>query len=121
MMGNGRVQGMDLLPARAVALQRDPSARGLPGMGPGMEDIDGQGLFWAYERIELPGLSIPVEGHSGGDPGLLTMMYRVAGTDRGFVIMVNGLSETNWTLLQAGRLLANLARAAQLSERASGG
>ena len=94
-LGQGRVGDEQLLEADVIARQTTPAYEG---------DENSEGLFWAYEKIELPLVTLDVEGHSGGDPGLLTMMYRVAGTDRGFVIMVNGYHETEWTLVQAARL-----------------
>ncbi|MEM6727466.1 MAG: serine hydrolase domain-containing protein [Pseudomonadota bacterium] len=103
IVGGGVLDGERIIPAEAVALQRLPA---FPSLTP-------DGLFWAYEAIDLPGLSLAVEGHNGADPGLLTLMYRVDGTDRGFVLMVNGFRDTNWTLLQAARLLLNLKRAAE--------
>ncbi|MEM9438692.1 MAG: serine hydrolase domain-containing protein [Pseudomonadota bacterium] len=111
MMSGGMLDGDRLLSQDAIARQRDISANGLRNMAPGQAE----GLFWAFESLDFPGLTIPVEGHSGGDPGLLTMMYRIGGTNRGFVLMVNGYRESDWTLLQGGRLIANLARAARLA------
>ncbi|MEO1796548.1 MAG: serine hydrolase domain-containing protein [Pseudomonadota bacterium] len=108
-MGGGRLNGTEVLPAAAVALQRQKHATPTETLS--------EGLFWAHETIDLPGLSLAVEGHSGGDPGLITMMYRIAGSDRGFVLMVNGYRDSDWTLAQAARIFFNLKRAADLSAR----
>ena len=94
-LGQGRLGDEQLFDSEIIARQTTPAYE---------SDENSEGLFWAHERIDLPLVQLDVEGHSGGDPGLLTMMYRVTGTDRGFVIMVNGYHETEWTLVQAARL-----------------
>ncbi|MEM1237181.1 MAG: serine hydrolase domain-containing protein [Pseudomonadota bacterium] len=122
LMADGSYQGIELLAPETVQILKEvPSADEGVSSGIGTSLFAGErfdradGLFWAYERWELPLLTLEVEGHSGGDPGLVTMMYRVAATDRGFVIMVNGLKEDTWSLLQAARLLTLIKRAALLS------
>lgn len=111
-MGGGRFEDARLLPADAIQTQTTLATRGKPGMDDTMAD----GLFWQAERVSLPTLSLDVVGHSGGDPGVLTMMYQVIGTKRGFVVMVNGMRDDPVTLFHALRLLTAIKRAAVLAD-----
>ena len=54
-------------------------------------------------------IALTLEGHSGGDPGVITFMYRTPDHPTGFVLMFNGEPEGTMGLLAIVRLVRLLA------------
>ena len=100
VMGGGRYEGVPLIAPEVIALLTSPRAAGLDGM----DDDDEVGLFWSTETLSYGIWRLHLEGHSGGDPGVFTMMYRTAGTDTGFVLMLNGEPEGLFALIRLARI-----------------
>lgn len=84
MMNDGRFEGEQLLPEAVVDLVTTPQVEGLPDL---VGEDDFVGLFWTRETLELGPIVMQYEGHSGGDPGLSTFMYRSPDHPTGFVLM----------------------------------
>lgn len=95
-------QGDGTIDPAVVTRLTTPLATGIDGMD---SPSDAVGYFWSRETIDALLFSLTVEGHNGGDPGVLTMMYRHPGTDDGFVVMMNGVPGSTWQLIQGIRLL----------------
>ncbi|MEO1640669.1 MAG: serine hydrolase domain-containing protein [Pseudomonadota bacterium] len=105
MMGDGVLEGAQVFPASVIARQKTPRASDIPGKEtPG----DFIGLFWERETLSLGPLSATFEGHSGGDPGVITFMYRVPGNPTGIVLMFNGEPDSLPGFLSMVRLLRTL-------------
>ncbi|MCB1348193.1 MAG: beta-lactamase family protein [Maritimibacter sp.] len=108
VMGAGRFEGAPILDPETVALLTTPRATGFEGFE---HPTDSVGLFWTRETLSFGPYRLDGEGHNGGDPGVFTMMYRIVGTDVGFVVMMNGMPEGNLGLFRLVRivnLLANM-------------
>jgi len=108
MMGDGVLDGQQVLPAAAVQMQKTPRVADIPG-----KDTQGDfiGLFWERETLTVGPIALTLEGHSGGDPGVITFMYRTPGHPTGFVLMFNGEPEGTMGLLaivRMARLLAGM-------------
>ena len=84
------LDGEQVIPAEAVTLQKTPRVAGIPG-----KEVEGDfiGLFWERETLDIGPMSLTFEGHSGGDPGVMTFMYQEPGSPTGFVMMFNGEPE----------------------------
>lgn len=106
LMNGGVWKGAQVLPAEAVALQQQPRVSGIAG-----KDLPGDyiGLFWERETLALGPLELNLLGHSGGDPGLSTFMYRVPNSQKGFVLMFNAEPSSTFGLLSLARMLRLLA------------
>lgn len=106
MLGQGRLDGQQLLNADALTLQQTPRLSGVPG-----KDSDGDwiGLFWERETQSIGPMKLTFEGHSGGDPGVVTFMYRAPGSDTGFVLMFNSEPRHMGDILEIVRLARLLA------------
>ena len=88
VMGDGAFGGEQIWPPEAVNALSDVISTNDSG-----ESL-ANGLFWAYEQIDFMVFSLNVDGHNGGDPGLVTFMYRDQNTGRGAVMMLNGVPES---------------------------
>ena len=106
VMGGGAFDGDQLVERQVVDLLTGPRIVGLEGLA--TED-DKVGLFWSEETLSFGIWRQRLEGHSGGDPGVFTMMYRTAGTDTGFVLMMNGEPERVFGLIRLARIVTLLA------------
>ena len=106
VMAEGRFEDDLLVDPDVVALLTEPRASDIAGL----EDPDNWiGLFWSEENLSFGPFRATFQGHSGGDPGVLTLMYRTAGTENGFVVMMNGLPEGLWAEVQLVRMVRLLA------------
>ncbi len=106
LLNEGQWGGEQVLPSEAVALQQKPRVSNVPG-----KDLPGDhiGLFWERETLELGPLKLTLDGHSGGDPGVVTFMYRVPDNPTAFVLMFNGEPENTLGLLSFVRMIRLLA------------
>lgn len=106
MMGDGILNGARIFPETAVQRQKEPHITAIPG-----KDVKGDhiGLFWERETLSVGPIALTLEGHSGGDPGVLTFMYRVPDHPTGFVLMFNGEPESLVGTLMVVRLVRLLA------------
>jgi CubicO group peptidase (beta-lactamase class C family) len=108
VMGGGVFEGDALIEPGVIDELTRPRVTGLDRMG---APDDSVGLFWGVETLRVALWRQQLEGHSGGDPGLFTMMYRKPGADTGFVLMMNSVPERTGTILRLVRivnLLANM-------------
>jgi len=103
VMGDGMFEGRQLWSSEAISILRTPRFTVAEP-----EQTHQVGLFWSYEKIEFLWFSIDVEGHNGGDPGLMTFMYRDMETGRGAVLMFNGVPEGTRAQIDVARLLTGL-------------
>lgn len=86
VLGDGVFEGETLLAPSIVERLVTPLV-----VGPdGLEQTDFVGLFWTQETLELGPIALQFEGHSGGDPGIITFMYRLPDSPTAFVLMMNG-------------------------------
>ncbi len=106
VMGNGAFEGQDVFDPSVVDLLTEPRAIGLEGMAAASEKV---GLFWTEETLSFGPISLTMQGHNGGDPGVLTFMYQVADTQNGFVVMVNGHPDSTLGEVQLVRIIKLLA------------
>lgn len=117
VMADGRFGDRQLLAPEVVARLTTPLVRGLDGM----EDPDDWvGLFWGHENLSFGPWHFSVDGHSGGDPGVFTLMYHQPGGDRGFVLMMNGGRESVWGLTRLARIANLLATMPGGTDQANG-
>lgn len=101
MLGGGSLEGEEVLAPELVAEVMRPRLKDAPGMtGPG----DWIGLFWVRDTLDLAPFSFQFEGHSGGDPGVITFMYRAEGQETAFVLMLNGEPDGTGDLIQLVRI-----------------
>lgn len=105
-LGNGRLDGAQVIPASVVTMQKTPRVQSIPG-----KETEGDfiGLFWERETLEVGPIPLTFEGHSGGDPGVVTFMYQEPGSQTGFVMMFNGEPDGTLGLLSIVRLALLLA------------
>ena|GEM_PF-3623698 len=89
-----------------VELLTAPRITGRDGLG---ARDDAVGLFWSTEPLAFGPWRQRLEGHSGGDPGVFTLMYRKSGTGTGFVVMLNGEPERTTGLIRLVRIVTLLA------------
>ena len=107
MMGEGRLGDRQIFPASVIARQKTPRVMEVPGK---TEPEDFVGLFWERETLRLGPFAFTFEGHSGGDPGVLTFMYQDPTSPRGFVLMFNGEPDSLAGILAVVRLARYLSR-----------
>lgn len=76
---------------------------------------DGQVLFAAGYGLADVRTGTPVSlinrevmGHSGGDPGILTLMYHDPETGNGVIVLINGDIDGFWSELRLARLTSFL-------------
>ncbi len=105
-LGDGRLDGAQVIQAAAVTLQKTPRVQGISG-----KELEGDfiGLFWERETLEVGPIPLSFEGHSGGDPGVVTFMYQEPGSPTGFVLMFNGEPDGTFGFLSIVRLALLLA------------
>lgn len=109
MMSNGVLDGERLLPEAAIQRQKAPAFTDKEIAG------DYIGMFWERETMEIGPLKMVVEGHSGGDPGVVTFMHTVEGRPNGVVLMLNGAPNNHASLLAIVRMARLLAGPANSS------
>ena len=108
MIGGGQLDGAQVLEADVVERVVTPVIMGLPGME---AEEDFVGLFWTRETLSLGPLSLSLEGHSGGDPGVTTFMYRPKDSETAFVLMINSDSRGLGDVLALVKIMRTLAGA----------
>lgn len=106
IMNDGALGGEQIFAPEVITLLTTPLIDSVPGMdGPN----DKVGLFWTEETLSLGPISLTLRGHSGGDPGVVTFMYRLPDAPTGFVVMMTGAPDSIWDQIRLARIVLLLA------------
>ncbi len=106
LLNDGTLEGEQLLQQDLVDTLTVPRVTGIAGLE---SETDFVGFFWTRETISFGPMTLDLEGHSGGDPGVFTMMYRAADSPTGFVVMINSDPNSLIDVLAMVRLIRTLA------------
>lgn len=105
-MNEGVFDGQAIFDPAVISLLTTPRASGIEGM----ENMgDKVGLFWSEETLSFGPINMTMQGHNGGDPGVLTLMYQLPNSENGFVVMMNGLPDGVLGEVQLVRIIKLLA------------
>ncbi|MFN8257588.1 MAG: serine hydrolase [Bacteroidales bacterium] len=84
ILNNGQLNGVKILENNSITELTKPrfNPEKLPDNFPSLN----QGIFWEIEKSPLAGV---IQGHSGGDPGVSTMMYYLPAIKKGIIYISN--------------------------------